>query len=274
MKERFSEDYFFIKEVIHYLRNGNNSQKAEYKEKLLNRHKDFITKVIKKKIKSDHSLEDDVFNDFCCKLFDLKYLEKYRGDAGFMTYIYPEILASIRKVMPKSNKKKKKEKEANEITNRDQAVNDAAQREEDYKIGEEGDFSSESPTQYSCLSKGMRILEEDLEEFTPRQDNQEHLLGIKDLRAKLDQAIAVSILKMSNTHPQDVRIFVMNLCAYSWDEIAGCIGINVNAARKRYNRSDGILDKFSALLIKTLWENYKIDFQTVSRNLNALMDIE
>lgn len=270
MKDKFSEEYFFIKDVIHYLRNGNNTQQTEYKEKLLVRYKEYVTKVIIRNIKIEYDLADDIFNEFCCKLFDPEYLTKYRGDASFMTYIYPEILASIRKVMPKNTDKKDKN---NIETDKDTAVKEALQGIEHIKAEDE-DYPSDSHPQHSQLSKGMRILQEDLEKIIPRQDNQEHLLGIKDLRAKLDQAIAVSILKMSQIDPKDIRIFVMSLCGYSWEEIAGCIGIDTKSASKRYSRSGGILAKFSALLIKTLWENYKIDFQTVSRNFNALLDVE
>ena len=269
MKEQFSEEYFFIKDVIHYLRNGNNNQKAEYKEKLLNRYKEYITKVIVRNIKVEFDLMDDIFNEFCCKLFGPEYLEKYRGDASYMTYIYAEILASIRKVMPKSKDKKDKKN----IENIGKFIDDAFQRTEHAKTEDE-DVTSDSIMQHSHSSKGMRILQEDLEKFTPREENQEHLLGIKDLRAKLDQAIAASILKLSQLHPKDIRIFVMNQCDYSWEEIANCIGIDAKSASKRYSRPGGIQAKFSALLIKTLWENYKIDFQTVSRNFNALIDIE
>lgn len=274
MNERFAADYTFIKNAIQYLRNGNTSQKTEYQEKLHNRYKDYITKVIMRNIKIEFDMKDDVFNEFCCKLFDPEYLAKYRGDASFTTYIYPDILASIRKAMPKSEKKKKSEEDANKFDIKHLSINASSHQEGDYTIEEEGDFTSNSHAQCSRPSKGMRILQEDLEEFTPKQHNQEHLLGIKDLRAKVDQAIAASILKMSQIHPKDIRIFVMYQCDYSWEEIANCVGIGAKSASKRFSRSGGILEKFSAILIKTLWDSYKIDYQTVSRNFNALIDIE
>jgi hypothetical protein len=288
MDERFSDDYTFIKDVVHYLRNGNNAQKAEYKEKLLNRYGNYIRAVIGKQIIIEYQLKEDAFNEFCQQLFDPKYLAKYLGDARYITYIYPEILASIRKVMPESEKKKaekrqekskkerekraQKKKNANNVVNKYEAVCEESTKQKHKTKAKK--YTEDDSMQYSHSTLGMRILQEDLEEFTPRQDNQEHLLGIKDLRAKLDQAIAVSILKMSQIDPKDIRIFVMNLCDYSWAEIAECMGINVNAARKRFTRSDGIQERFSALLINTLWENYKIDFHTVSRNFNALLDVE
>ena len=88
MDERFSDDYFFIKDVIHYLRNGNNTQKAEYQEKLLNRYEKYIKAVIAKGIKIEYQLKDEVFNQFCIKLFDPDELDKYLGDASFKTFIY------------------------------------------------------------------------------------------------------------------------------------------------------------------------------------------
>ena len=38
--------------------------------------------------------------------------------------------------------------------------------------------------------------------------------------------------------------------------------------------SDGILEKVADLFKKTLLENYKIDFKTVSVNFNDLLDVE
>lgn len=288
MQEKFSEDYFFIQDAIHYLRNGNKTQKAEYQEQLLNRYEEYIRKVIGKRIKIEYELREEVFTEFCLKLFYPKYLEKYQGNASFRTYIYTEITAAIRKVMPaseetkaeKRQEKNKKEREkrarkkedANNVGNKDESVYEESTKQKHRAKTEK--YTEDDSKQYSPSTLGMRILQEDLDECVAQQDSQEHLLGIKDLRAKLDQAMAVSILNMSKVLPKDIRIFVMNLNNYSWDEIAESIGINVKAAQKRYIRSDGILDKFSALLIKTLWDNYKIDFQTVSRNFHALIDIE
>ena len=271
MDERFSDDYTFIKSVIYYLRNGNTNQKAKYKEKLLNRYKEYIKGVIGKHIKIEFDLKDDAFNQFCFKLFDPKYLEKYRGDASFSTYIYKEILASIRKVMPKSKKECVSAQD-----NDDQGTNYDGPWSEEARIDLDGgeEFATAAPIQYGHLPKGRKILQEDLEKFMPRQESQEQLLGIKDLRAKIDQALAVSILKMTQIHPKDIRILVMRFCDYGWDEIADCLDISIDAARKHFTRSDGILDRFSALLIKTLWDNYKIDFQTVSKNFDALMAVE
>lgn len=260
MQEKFSEDYFFIQDAIHYFRNGNDAQKAEYKEKLLNRYEKYIMGVIGKRIKIDFDLKDDAFNEFCIKLFDPEYLAKYCGDASFMTYIYTELLASIRKVMPESEETKAEKRQEKNKKEREKR----AQK-----------FTEDDSKQYSHSTLGMRVLQEDLEECVAQQDSQEHLLGIKDLRAKLDQAMAVSSLNMSKVHPKDIRIFLMKLNDYSWDEIADCVGLNVGALKKRYiRRPDGILAKYSALLVKTLWDNYRIDFQTVSRNFHALIDIE
>jgi hypothetical protein len=271
MIEKFSEDYFFIKDVLHYLRNGNNTQQSEYKEKLLNRYKEYIKGVIGRQIKIEFDLKDDAFNQFCFKLFDPEYLDKYRGDASFSTYIYKEILGSIRKVMPKSKKEYVSEQDDNDqVANYDGPWSEEARIDLD---GGEG-FATAARIQHGHLSKGRKILQEDLEKFMPRQESQEQLLGIKDLRAKIDQALAVSILRLTQTHPKNIRILVMRFCDYSWDEIADCLDIGIDAARKHFTRSDGILDRFSALLIKTLWDNYKIDFQTVSKNFDVLMAVE
>ena len=291
MKKRFAEEYFFIREAIHYLQNGNNTQKKEYTEKLLNRYGNYIKRVIGKKIKIEFQLKEDAFNEFCCNLFDPKELKKYKGKSSFKTYIYTEIVAAIGNVMPESerakgakrqekNKKERemrsqKKKDDNDGGNEDQAIYEESTKQKHKSKTKAKKYTEDDINQYSHSTLGIRILQENLEEGTfTRQDNPEHLLGIKDLRAKQSQAIAVSILKMSQIHPKDIRIFVMNLCDFSWEEIAECMGMDVDLAKKRYNREDGIQDKFASLFKKTLQENYKIDFKTLSSNFNALIDIE
>ena len=257
MDERFSDDYFFIKDVIHYLRNGNNTQKAEYQEKLLNRYEKYIKAVIAKGIKIEYQLKDEVFNQFCMKLFDPKELAKYRGTASFMTFIYPRILNAISNVMIPSHEERKEK---------------ANQKKKDKKAGKRGEGP---PAQYTQEAAVSNFLREDLEISDPsRQHSPDHLLAIKELRLKLDHVIAITTLKLSQIYPKDIRILVMSLCDYSWEEIAECIGIDAKSARKRYIRSGGILEKVADLFKKTLWENYEIDFETVSMNYDDLLAVE
>jgi DNA-directed RNA polymerase specialized sigma subunit len=292
MKERFAEEYKYIKDVIHYLKNGNETEKKENTEKLHNRYGNFIKAMIGKKTKKEHSLKDDAYNQTCLMLFNATKLEKYKGDASFKTYIYKVIVASIRIVMPeseeaKAEKRKEKnkrerekraqaKKDANMAGNKDQAIHDASTKQKHKKNKPNSrQYTEDDGEQNLQPTSGDRILREALEEATfTRQDNQEQLLGIKDLRAKQSQAIAVSILKMSKINPKAIRIIVMCLCDYEWEEIAECVGMDVDLVKKMYNRSDGIRDKFAVIFKETLWEKYKLDLKTLSTNFNALIDIE
>ena len=257
MKEQFSDDYFFIKDVIHYLRNGNNAQKAEYADKLLNRYEKYIKAVIAKGIKIEYQLKDEVFNQFCMKLFDPDELDKYRGDASFMTFIYPRILEAIRIVMTPSEEERK-EKENQKRKNK-----------------KAGKCDEGPPVQYTQEAAVSNILREDLETSYPtRQHSQEDQIAINELRSKLDHAIAISLLNLSKVNPQDARILVMKLSNLSWDEIAQHMDTEVNSTRRRYSRHSGIEDKFSELLLKTLWDSYKIDFSIISKNIGGILDIE
>jgi RNA polymerase sigma factor (sigma-70 family) len=235
MNEKFAEDYIFIQEVIHYIESGTEIQHNEYKEKLLSRYGSYIIKIIISRTEGKFELKDEIFNVFACKFYKLSYLKNYRGEARFQTYIYPEILASIRKVIKKT---------------KPELISSS-----DPQINEKRDFDGNEPTNIE----------------TTLQHNQEHLLFTEELRFKLDHATSVSILNLSKTHPQDARILVQRNQGMSWSEIAIYMNVDADSVRRRYSRENGILHKYSKLLLKALLDAYKIDFSIISENIDDIL---